>query len=244
MGKMGDANSLTDFAVGEMMSAFELLRKSVPAPQEVEHPKGFSWRYKEQTIQQALLLKLFRLISNLDAARVLLSLGKVMECGALKRLLDEANDDILFMAAPLLGHPKEDIHDEYLRYFWEEEFDVPGEPMKSSQKRGMVRRDKIQAYNARVISPTDPSTAKKVDSAIFKTYSGYIHGHSQHIMDAYDGKEFHLRIEPGMRPYDATLEDFLNYPYRCVMASSFIAYAFGDRAVQERLRSAYKSIGD
>ncbi|RWL86990.1 MAG: hypothetical protein EOR67_09340 [Mesorhizobium sp.] len=230
--------------MSEMKWAFERLSEGVLPPQKVEHPKGFSWRYKEQTVQQALLLKLFRLTSNLDAARVLLSLGKVMECGALKRLIDEANDDILFMAAPLLGHPKEDIHDEYLRYFWEEEFDVPGEPMKSSQKRGMVRRDKIQAYNARLISPKDPSTAKKVDSSIFKTYSGYIHGHSQHIMDAYDGKEFHIRIEPGMRPYDATLENFLSYPYRCVMASSFIANAFGDGAVQERLMSAYRSIGD
>jgi hypothetical protein len=51
--------------------------------------------------------------------------GFLQELGASQRMLDEFNDDILFLAYGVISGDATDAHREYLAAFFQEEFDVP-----------------------------------------------------------------------------------------------------------------------
>jgi len=127
----------------------------------------------------------------------------------------------------------------YLDAFYEEEFDKPEDPLASTQKRPMVRREKIRAYIARIEgSGLDPSRGVAVTRTLSKAYSGYVHGASPHIMEMYGGEppRFHVA---GMRatPLFADHEDDLwNYFYRGICAFGFAAKAFGDEKLFASIR--------
>ena len=55
-----------------MDDAFKALEKQVPPPREVERKRGFVYRYVEKSIQQAIILKLARMTSDIRAALLLL----------------------------------------------------------------------------------------------------------------------------------------------------------------------------
>ena len=70
----------------------------IPPPRFVKFGEGFVFRYVEQTIHQAIIQKLAKIISGLHAARILLDHGFVQELGALQRMLDEFQEDITFLS--------------------------------------------------------------------------------------------------------------------------------------------------
>ena len=229
-----------DFAMSEMYWAFDRLQRAVPPPTLVERTKRVVvYRYQQKTIQQALILKLARLISAMRATKTLIDEGHTLEAGALQRVLDETAQDIALLAGPLTMGKYEAIHDEFLAYFWEEEFDNPDEPIKSTQKRGMVKRSKIQAYNARSFGLEDPSTMQAASNSLFKAFSGYIHGASEHILDVYDGHGFHLAGVKGAPVHDSAINGFVNYVYRSLIDTNMVAMALQDDVAIERL---YKSV--
>lgn len=127
--------------------------------------------------------------------------------------------------------PLTPLHRDYLDAFYMEEFDVPGQPMKSSQKRPMVSRDKIHAYLVRVENAIgDPHTAQRAIRSVSKTFSGYVHGASPHIMEMYGGDppRFHVRGLKHSPLYQDHEYDLWNYFYRGISAFGFAAKAFGD----------------
>ena len=70
-------------------------------------------------------------ISGLRAALLLLEHGYVQEQAALQRILDEINEDIIFL---MLGSTIDKItplHQRYLDAFFKEEFDNPDKPITS-----------------------------------------------------------------------------------------------------------------
>ena len=139
----------------------------------------------EKSIHQAIVQKLARLVSTLYATRLLLNHGFVQEVGALKRVLDEIQDDILFLWSGI--DDQSPLHREFLDAFFEEEFDADT-ALESTQKRKMIPRSKIRAHNARVIAnirgaPFDPSRTTEVLRTINKAYSGYVHAASPQIME-------------------------------------------------------------
>ena len=142
------------------------------------------------------------------------------------------------LVGPQAGGCHERIHDDYLRFFWEEEFDVPKNPLQSSQSRGMVRRDKILAYVARTYTPNDPSSTQNTFSTIFRGYSGYVHGAAVHILDIFDGQRFQTPVAPGETRHDSAVKDFMNYPPRCISAGFFVALSFKDQAAMDRMRTS------
>ncbi len=232
-------DNLYDLALQNMETTLHALAGRVPQPKRVSFRNGFVFRYAEQTIHQALIQKLARVISGLHAARVLLEQGYVQEQAALQRMLDEFQEDIMFLSFAIIFNDMTDLHREYLSAFYEEEFDQPESAIESTQKRPMVSRKKIRAYIARSEGAAlDPSRGVEVARTLSKAYSGYIHGASPHIMDMYGGNppRFHVSGMIGTERQDEHRDDLWNYFYRGIIAFAFVAKAFGDEELFDSIR--------
>lgn len=234
-----------EYTVAQLDAAFVAMAASVPAPQKVSFGDGFSYRYVERMDQQAIVLKVARLVSCLRAGELLLRSGYLQELAMLQRVLDETDADISFLAGPYIGGEREDRHDQFLEYFWAEEFEDGVPPIDSRSSRGMVSRDKILAYNARTLPGGDPSTNKKASSVLHKTYSGFVHGAAPHLMDMYGGDppRFHIGGLANTSRQVESARDFLNYPYRALMVACVAAVALRLKSVQRDLYEASKRIG-
>ena len=214
-----------------MESTLADLAKRVPPPQRVPMGNSFVFRYVDKSIHQAMVQKLARMISGLHAARILLEGGFIQEQAALQRMLDEFQEDVTFLAYAVISNDVTDLHRTYLDAFYEEEFDKPDDPVSSTQKRPMVRREKIRAYIARIEgSGLDQSRCVAVTRTISKAYSGYVHGASPHIMEMYGGNppQFHVSGMRGTPLFADHQDDLWNHFYRGICAFGFAAKAFGD----------------
>lgn len=214
------------------------LAARVTAPQPVPFGSGSVFRYLERDIHQAIVQKLARVISGLHAARLLMSSGFFQEQAALQRMLDEFNEDILFLAHGVIAGDISNLHVEYLAAFWDEEYDNPDSALESSQKRPMIARKRIRAYLARMKAEgTNPSSSTEVMRTVSKVYSGFVHGASPHIMDMYGGNppRFHVRGMLGTAREQDHREDLWNSFYRSIGSFVFAAKAFGDQALVESI---------
>jgi hypothetical protein len=222
-----------------MESTLRALEQRVPEPQLRPFKNGFVYRYVEQTIHQALIQKLARVVSGLHAARILLDHGFVQELAALQRMLDEFQEDIEFLACAVIFDDMTNLHREYLLAFYEEEFDKEN-PIESTQRRPMVPRKKIRAYLARTEGSIglDPSTSVELSRTLSKAYSGFVHGASPQIMDMYGGNPPRFRVSGmlGTVRVEEHTDDLWNYFYRGINAFAFAATAFRYDALSDRIR--------
>lgn len=199
-------------------------------PQTVKLSFGFAYRYVEKDIYQAMFLKLARVQSLVRAAIVLLVNGFVQEQSILHRAIDETNEDIMFLVYAVTNYNVTELHKNFLEAFWEEEIDESGTLMKSKQKRPMIPRKQIQTYLAKIEGiKIDPSRQKDAAKAIFKAYSGYVHGASPHLMDMYGGNppHFHTNGMLGTLRIEEHADDLWNYAYRSFISHIAVAKAFG-----------------
>lgn len=209
----------------------------VPPPQKVPHKDSFVFRFVEKTALQAVVQKLARMVSCLHSANILLNHGHFQDQAALQRMLDEFQEDILFLAHGLINDEITPLHEKYLNEFYKEEFDNPNSPVESTQKRAMVPRKKIRAYISRIEGNVDPSSAVELTRTISKAYSGYIHGASPQIMDTFGGNPARFHVS-GMlntpREYEHR-NDMWNYFFRGIQSFGFAALAFGDNVLFEKI---------
>ena len=110
---------------------------------------SFVYRYVEKTLLQAVVQKLARLVSGLHAARLLMEHGFVQEQGTLQRMLDDIEEDILFLTFSVIYNEPTPRHQDYLDYFYAEEFDAET-AVASTQKRPMIIDHRVN--NATIIS--------------------------------------------------------------------------------------------
>jgi hypothetical protein len=82
--------------------AFRQIETKIPQP--VQGLDG-RFRFQEQTIQQAIVQKLARLISGLHSVEVLLERGLFQERGMIQRAVDEIEEDIWFLALAVINIP-------------------------------------------------------------------------------------------------------------------------------------------
>ena len=217
-----------------MESTLSGLEKRVPEHKRVPMGGSFAFRYVEKSIHQAIVQKLARVISTLHSARILLECGFIQEQAALQRMLDEFQEDIIFLSYAAISNNVTELHRAYLDAFYEEEFDKPEDSIGSTQKRRMVSRQKIRAYLAKLDdNDLDPSSWVAVTRTISKAYSGYVHDASPHIMEMYGGNptKFHVAGLAGTPPFADHRDDLWNYFYRGICAFGFAAKAFGDDAL-------------
>ena len=90
-------------------NAFRRLEKQVPPPQLVPFGDDLVFRFVEKTIEQALLLKLARVVTGLKAVDALLYGGLLQEMAVICRVLDETGEDIVFLAAALTNDKKTEL---------------------------------------------------------------------------------------------------------------------------------------
>jgi len=231
---------LFEQALAEIDAAFAKYVRYVPQPQRVPFKQHFIFRYKEQTVQQALVQKLARVISGLRACGHLLDYGHVQEVAILQRTLDELGEDIAFLAAAVTNDAITPLHKQYLDSFYEEEFDLNTGKLLQRRKRHQVPRDKIIGYITRVLSgsgPVDPSTAIDSHHNLNKVYSGFVHAASPHIMDMYGGNpaRFHTAGLLGTPLVEHQQDDLWNYFYRAIGQAVIVGKAFGDVPTVTRL---------
>ncbi len=229
---------LYDLTLNTVISAFEALSQQVQAPQVVRINDGYGYRYAEQSLHQAIIQKLARLLTVLQSMSILNEAGFLQEQASLQRMHDEFSEDIKFLSFAVIFDDFTERHKQYLEYFYEEEFDIGLSAIKSSQKRGMVPRKKIQAYLSKDSGTGyDPSSTQEISRTITKGYSSYVHGASPHIMELYYGNPPKFQLSGGQdSPYiEDHTDDLLNYYYRTILGFSFAAKSFGDEELNYKL---------
>jgi hypothetical protein len=220
--------------------AFCQLETKVPPPIRKPWRDSFVFRYAEQTIHQAIVQKLARMISGLYAIQVLMEHGLFQEQGMVQRASDEIADDIWFLSLGVVQNDITPRHREFLEYFYAEEFADPSNVVGSHKSRGMVKREKIRAYiEGNLVSGPEAVRAKGVGKVLTKAYSGFIHAASPHIMDMYGGMPPRFDVNGASKNfrYAAHARDALNYFYRSVLAMAIAAKAFQDESLFSSMRA-------
>lgn len=228
---MTQLDRLYDSALKFMNDSFDALSQQVGSPVLCSMGKGRVYRYQEKSICQAILQKLARVVTGLQAVRVLNKTGFLQEQASLQRMLDEFEEDICFLCFAIISDEVTDLHKEYLDAFYQEEFDDPESSIKSSQKRPMIPRKKIRAFISKEsIMGYDQSTTIEISRTMSKTYSGFVHGASPHIMELYFGNppKYHLRGAHESPLYENHVDDLWNYFCRGIISFSFAAKSFGN----------------
>lgn len=200
----------------------------------------YVYRYKVQSIYQAIVQKLARVITSLQALSVLNDVGLLQEQAALQRTVDEFREDVEFLCFGLIFNEMTDLHNEYLAAFYEEEFDNPDSALTSTQKRTMISRKKIRAFVSKDRGTGyDQNSRIEVGRTISKIYSGYVHGASPQLMELYYGSPpyFHLSGGTDSPFYEDHTEDLINYYYRAILSFAFAAKALGEDGLFEQIRS-------
>lgn len=225
-------------ALDAMDAAFSILERSVPPPVKSCFCDGFEYRYREQSLEQALIQKLARVVTGLRAAALLLEHGLLQEEAALQRMLDELQQDITFLAYARIFNDYTELHQRYLESFYQEELDRPDSPIDSSQRRPSIPRQKIRAYIAAKEAPVnEPSRGARLTRTLSKAYSGFVHGASPQIMNMYGGPSigFQIRGQVGTAHQQDHERDLWNYFYRGLISFAEVACAFGNREQHEKM---------
>jgi hypothetical protein len=225
----------------QMESWFRALEKQVPQPIKMPFRHHFVFRYKEKSLEQALIQKLARVVTGLHSARILLNRGFLQEQAAIHRMLDELQQDISFLSSARLDDGITELHQRYLDAFYEEEFDVPENPLASTQKRPSIPRQKIRAYLARIeaaVGISNPSRGAELTRTLSKAHSGFVHGASPQIMNMYGGfpPRFHISGMLGTPHEQEHRRDLWHYFYRGLLSFNEVALVFEDRKLVESTR--------
>lgn len=218
--------------------AFQVLENKIEKPVLVKRGSYYVFRYKNQTIQAAVIQKLARLISGLHASLLLLQGGFVQELGAIFRTLDEFNEDILFLCQAIRTGELTELHQKYLDTFYQEEFEQPDNPFLSEQKRPTIPRKKIHAAIANIAeSETNPSDTKEIHRTLSQAYSGYVHGASGHIMEMCGGNPptYHLAGMIGTPRITGCTKNYWDYLYRGILSIMFVARSFSEQKLLKEL---------
>ncbi|MBA4315044.1 MAG: hypothetical protein C0422_06900 [Alcaligenaceae bacterium] len=224
-------SELYEEALRNMASWFDVLSRQLSAPARVKLNGSYTFRFAEKNVHVAIILKLARVITGLQAIFHLNRLGLVQEQAAIQRVADELTEDVSFLTFSVIFNDPTEVHSRFLEAFFQEEFEEGKTAIESTQKRLMIPRKKIHAYiNKDRRAGDDPSCGREVSRTISKIYSGYVHAAAPHIMELYFGNppRFHLEGAWSSPLYKDHVDDMLNYFYRAILAVSFSAKAFGN----------------
>ena len=218
-------------AVTMMTQALRHLEGALTPPEMVPMRGSFVFRYKNKGLHEAIIQKLARSISGLNAVAVLLRAGYVQEVGVLFRTLDEIHEDIMFLATAETSGTRTDRHKKYLEAFYSEPVFSRPEGSLDIPKPDLVPRRKIRAHTMNVLGKgVNVSQALAASEAVGTAYSGFVHANSESIMDMYGGSPAHFHVQGmlGTPRIGAYMRDAGNYVYRGLMATITAAKAFGD----------------
>lgn len=197
-------------------------------PQPLQVGENVIMRFPVQDARHAILLKLAAMLNFLNGARILCEAGVVLGQGALERMADEAGEDTIFLTRGILNGMST-RHEEFLNYFWREDFSNLADIPNSFQSRPQVPREKIAASIH--ADNQDPSTGNRLAKVLSKSYSGFVHAAAPHVMEIYDDCRgiFGISAAPDHRQLEHE-GDLWNYMYRGAIAFMFAAKVLGTQA--------------
>ncbi|ARU28686.1 hypothetical protein [Cellvibrio sp. PSBB006] len=217
-----------------LQNSFRAMEASIPSPIRVKYGERWVLRYREEhrCLELAIIQKLARYISGLNASLLLLESGYTQELGAIFRTLDEFQQDIVFLALPIVGGIKiTETHKKYLEQFFQEEFDNPESAILSTQKRDLVPRKKILAIIANSAQGgLNPHDQREISRTLSQTYSGYVHGASCHICEMIGGNPPHYFLSgmAGTYRQGEFAYNYWDYAYRGLISLVLTAKALGE----------------
>jgi hypothetical protein len=188
----------------------------------------------------ACYLKAVKVCSTLNGALVLLDNAHVQEAYALGRTSQDQVEDIYFLVLPRGDDGGLSAHQaRALDEFFQEEFRDSNDPIGTSQDRDRVRRDKIRAAVHSGPETDDPSTTQAIGKAIYRLFSGYVHGAYVHIMELHSDTpgRYHFRGTPGHRLTEA-IDYFPNFVYQAALAVELLV----DRSSRDDLLPQIQSL--
>lgn len=222
---------LQNEALTVMTNAFARMEASIDRPQKVAYRDSFVYRYLDKDIRSALVQKLARVISGLNALELLLSHGYVQEVGVIFRTLDEIQEDILFLATAETNGTYTERYSQYLDAFYADAIFSRVEGSLNIAKPKLVPRKKIRAHAVATLGQgVNISDALSAMESVGTAYSGFVHASSESIMDMYGGEppQFHLNGMLDTPRVESYRKDAANYVYRALMSTTVVAKAFGD----------------
>ena len=202
------------------------------------------YRFKDTTIQAAILLKTARYVSGLHACRLLLNNGFFQELGTLQRSIDDFGQDATFLALAYVTGKVEEIHVTFLSSFWKEEPTFE-DFLKDQKKKHEIPRSNIQSHISRTLNNDTPEFREiGANKHLSRMYSGYTHGAAPHTMDMYNPVT--RAIEVSGSTSRSLLEDheydFQNQLFRGVVLIAMVSHALGDTALENEADLLQKSL--
>lgn len=215
----------TEATISALDAAAYDLSTSIKAPIATKVESGrLGFRYPEKSLEQALVLKVVRLLSGIRAMAVLLEAGLHLDVGSTMRMLDEVGADIQFLAGPAVNKKEpEDRHQQFLDEFFQEEYDHV-DPLQSSQSRHRVGRKHIRAYIARTYHEESVSEVVNVYETLDNGYSGYVHGAAVHVLETFEGDGFAV---PSLKTLSTMRSIMPYYLLRALQDVMLAAFALG-----------------
>jgi len=232
---------LYEITLSEMKKKFNLLHSTIEKPEYIDLGGRKVFRYKNKSANIAMIQYMARVISGLYSAKLLIENTFIQECNTLYRTIDEFNQNILFLSFSLIDNETIKLQQTFLDNFFQEEFDNPENAFLSTQKRGMVPRNKIRAYiSQRSENSVNPSDTQKNSETIDKFYSGFIHGTSVSIIDMYSDNpsQYHLNGVSNEAPsVNLAKQYFEDRLYESILSLLFIALSFKENDIFEDIQS-------
>jgi len=224
--------------IAVMTAALRRFEAAVSPPAQVPHTGSFVYRYANKGIREALVQKMARSISGLNAVDVLLAAGYVQEVGVLFRTLDEIHEDIAFLASAETEGVLTERHNKFLDAFYADSIFSREEGSLHIPKHDLVSRKKVRAHTMNSLGKgLNVSNALAASESLGTAYSGFVHAASENIMDLYGGSppQFHVSGMRGTPRVATYATDAQNYFYRGLMSTVMAAKAFGDRELVDQL---------
>ncbi len=213
--------------------------RRVTPPKRVQFGDGYRFEFVEKSLEQALVLKLARIVTGLKATNLLIDAGYLLEAATIQRGLDELSEDIDFLVfGKLIGQdPK--LHTKYLNNFWS---DHPA-------SKQSVLRPHIRNYISNVMSNEHGAPARDIVRPMIETYaiySGFAHASSTSSMELFGGKPARWRLG-GVTDDNLQKDhraDLWNQYYRGLLAFAFSARAFDDEPMFRQLVAFAKEFSE
>jgi hypothetical protein len=210
-----------------------------PSPKQTTIDDALVYRFEEQSIFTAILLKTAGYVSGLHAGKLLLTHGFLQELGALQRSMDDFAQDCIFLAlACILGETTED-HRIFLMSFWEEEPDFQTYVRHQKNKHEVPRKN-IHRYISRSANNGMPDHTEIANAKyLSRIYSGYVHGAAPHLMDLYNPDRYRFEVDGNSSSHllREHRHDFENYLFRGVKLFGMVANALGDDELKKEALS-------
>lgn len=231
-----------EYAADAMEEVFRAWEAAIPPPKMMTISGVSGFRYVEQLREQAIMLKLARVLSGIRAACALCRLGFVQEVGVLQRTLDDVNEDLTFLVAAMFTSSTDPIVERFLSEFFREEVEVDEQGVKAIRKKNLQRNEIREFIQDALGQGMDREAVISTFKTISAVYSGYIHAAATHIMDLCRGDppKFDLRGTSDPLLASAHAQDFGNVVYRAICSFQGAAKVFGDAKRLEGLNRLSK----